>query len=175
MGRLSDEKGVKTLLKAWQIFEQSEQSNNRTILTFIGDGVQRAEYESLAEGLNVRFVGKLSHDEVLKELSGAKLLVMPSEWWETFGLVVIEAAMCGTPAVVSDLGALPDLVQDGRCGEVFKAGDAHALAGAIRRLLERTDYDEVCKNCREEAETRHSEEANYRQLMDLYSSLVSVG
>lgn len=144
-------------------------------LILVGDGDKRAEYERLAKDLDVEFRGRKSHQDVVDDMKLSKAVVCPSECWETFGLSVVESMAEGTPAVVSNLGALPDLVQDGKCGEVFKAGDAQALAGAIKRLLGRTDYDEVCKNCREEAETRHSEEANYRQLMDLYSSLVSVG
>ena len=144
-------------------------------LILVGDGDKRVEYERLAKDLDVEFKGRKRHRDVVEDMRVSRAVVCPSECWETFGLSIVESMAEGTPVVVSNLGALPDLVQDGRCGEVFKAGDAQALAGAIKRLLERTDYNEVCKNCREEAETRHSEEANYRQLMDLYSSLVSVG
>ena len=163
VGRLSDEKGVKTLLKAWRMLNQESrlsidrltdcqidrlssshqsvnpsigQSVNPPILTLLGDGDQRAEYESLAKGLNVRFLGKVSHDRVLEELARAKLLVMPSECWETFGLAVVEAAMCGTPAVVSDLGALPGIVKKLGVGRVVKAGDVEALAKGIGEELE---------------------------------------
>ena len=137
-------------------------------LILVGDGDKRVEYERLAKDLDVEFRGRKSHRDVVEDMKLSKAVVCPSECWETFGLSAVESMAEGTPVVVSNLGALPDLVQDGKCGEVFKAGDAQALAGAIKRLLERTDYNEVCKNCREEAETRHSEEANFKQLMEVY-------
>lgn len=144
-------------------------------LILVGDGDKRTEYERLATDLDVEFKGRKTHLDVIEDVRVSKAVVCPSECWETFGLSVVESMAEGTPAVVSDLGALSDLVRDGRCGEVFRAGDAQALAVAIKRLLKRADYDEVCKNCREEAEMRHSEEPNFRQLMDLYRSLISVG
>ena len=165
VGRLSDEKGVKTLLKAWRIFERHEQSNtpnNRTVLTLIGDGDQRAEYEKLANGLKVRFLGKLPHDEALKELSLARLLVMPSEWWETFGLVLVEAAMCETPAVVSDLGALPEIVTKLGIGRVFRAGNEEGLAKKIQDAM-KEDANALKFNTNE-----FSEEMNFNRLMEIY-------
>lgn len=142
-------------------------------LILVGDGDKRAEYERLAKDLDVEFRGRKSHQDVVEDMKLSKAVVCPSECWETFGLSVVESMAEGTPVVVSNLGALPDLVQDGRCGEVFKAGDAHALAGAIKRLLGRMDYDEVCKNCREEAKTRHSEETNFKRLMEIYEGIES--
>lgn len=184
VGRLSDEKGLKTLLRAWRILEEWHKKGGapggrarpaRTmgcdapLLTLIGDGVQRAEYESLAKGLNVRFLGKLPHEQVLEELARAKMLVMPSECWETFGLVVVEAAMCGTPAVVSDLGALPGIVKRLRVGKVVKAGDAEALAKSV--------FGYLSSECLSEGEWKFNvaefcEEGNYSELISIYQSLV---
>ena len=174
VGRLSDEKGVKTLLKAWRMLNQSiGQSVNPSIpqsvnpslpLTLIGDGVQRVEYESLATGLNVRFLGKLSHARVLEELAKAKLLVAPSECWETFGLVLVEAAMCGTPAVVSDLGALPGIVAKLGVGKVFKSGDADGLAVKIRDVMDGQ------LSLQEFKVDEFGEERNFKKLNEIYSA-----
>jgi glycosyltransferase involved in cell wall biosynthesis len=78
----------------------------------------------------------------------------------------------GVPSVVSNVGALPDIVQDGRFGEVFEAGNAEACAAAIKRLLERLDYDEMCAAAKHEAATKYSEDANYKQLMKIYETAV---
>ena len=211
VGRLSDEKGVKTLLKAWRMLNRSSrstidrltdcridrlssshqsvnpsigqsvnqsigqsvnpsirQSVNQSILTLIGDGDQRAEYESLAKELNVRFLGKVSHERVLEELAKAKLLVMPSECWETFGLVVVEAAMCGTPAVVSDLGALPGIVKKLGVGRVVTAGDAEALAKGMKELFDCSDCSDCSIGRFNLAE--FGEERNYTELISIYRS-----
>ena len=173
VGRLSKEKGVETLIKAFKILSESsvysEVKNLKLII--VGDGVDRQELEKLAEGLNVEFVGqKLAH-EVRRIMGESKVSVLPSEWWETFGLTVIESMKAGTPVVTSDLGALPEIVQDGCFGEVFEAGNAEACAASIERLLERKDYDEMCAEARRVAKMMYSEEANYEQLMKIYESV----
>jgi glycosyltransferase involved in cell wall biosynthesis len=63
---------------------------------------------------------------------------------------------------------LPDIIQDGRFGEVFEAGNAEACAAAIEHLLSRPDYDEMRAAAKREAETKYSVAANYGQLMKLY-------
>lgn len=141
-------------------------------LLIIGDGVDRVSLEELAKGLNVKFVGQKSSAEARDVVSESKVLVSPSACWETFGLAAAEAMSVGTPSVVSNVGALPDIVQDGRFGEIFEAGNAEACAAAIKRLLARSDYDEMCEAARREAETKYSEEANYKRLMEIYEEVV---
>ena len=142
-------------------------------LLIIGDGVDRVSLEELAKGLNVKFVGQKSSAEARDVVTESKALVSPSACWETFGLAAAEAMSVGTPSVVSDVGALPDIVQDGRFGEVFEAGNAEACAAAIKRLLSRPDYDELCAAAKREAETKYSEDANYKRLMEIYGEVVS--
>ena len=142
-------------------------------LLIIGDGVDRVSLEELAKGLNVKFVGQKSSAEARDVVTESKALVSPSACWETFGLAAAEAMSVGTPSVVSDVGALPDIVQDGRFGEIFEAGNAEACAAAIKRLLSRPDYDELCAAAKREAETKYSEDANYKRLMEIYGEVVS--
>ena len=137
-------------------------------LIIVGDGIDRQELEKLAEGLNIEFVGQKQAYEARRIVAESKALVSPSACWETFGLAAAEAMTVGVPSVVSNVGALPDIVQDGRFGEVFEAGNAEACAAAIKRLLERPDYDEMCAAAKHEAEMKYSEEANYDQLMKIY-------
>jgi glycosyltransferase involved in cell wall biosynthesis len=169
VGRLSDEKGVRTLIEAVRLLltPNSKPDTLNFTLLIIGDGEKRAEYEKLAEGLPIRFLGQLNHNEVVREVAHARCLVLPSECWETFGLVVIEAALAGTPSVVSDLGALPSMIGD--TGIVVKAGDAQALDEGIRSMLTRADYDEMCNAAKRCAEVCYSEGSNYRQLMEIYA------
>ena len=141
-------------------------------LIIVGDGVDRQELETLAKESNVDFVGKKPFDETIRIVSEAKSLISPSECWETFGLAAAEAMFVGTPSVVANLGGLPDIVQNGRFGEIFEAGNAEACAAAIERLLSRPDYDEMCAAAKREAETKYSEEANYGQLMEIYEDLI---
>lgn len=175
VGRLSKEKGVDTLINAFKILSVSSVYSvvKNLELIIVGDGEDRQGLEEMACGLNVEFVGQKSAGEVRRIMGKSKLSVLPSEWWETFGLTVVESMLQGTPVVVSNLGALPDIVQDGRFGEVFEAGNAEACAAAIKRLLSRSDYDEICAAAKREAETKYSEEANYKRLMEIYGEVVS--
>lgn len=196
VGRLSEEKGVDTLIKAFgELVSNAEKqrgggaknafSKNSAAqplshsalknlkLVIVGDGVDRQELEKLAEGLNVSFVGQKPAAETRRIIAESKVLVSPSACWETFGLAAAEAMTVGVPSVVSNVGALPDVVQDGRFGEVFEAGNVEACAAAIQRLLSRPDYDEMCAAARHEAETKYSEEANYKQLMGIYGEVIS--
>ena len=190
VGRLSKEKGVETLIKAFRLLcndgfgriERKDRKGDAFVkdtnnplrplralrLKIVGDGVDRAELEEMAQGLNIEFVGQKPSEEARQIIAESKVLVSPSACWETFGLAAAEAMTVGVPSVVSNVGALPDIVQDGRFGEVFKAGNAEACAAAIQRLLSRPDYDEMCAAAKHEAETKYSEEANYKQLMDVY-------
>ena len=167
VGRLSDEKGVRTLLAAWRLL-----GAEASMLTLVGDGDARADYEARAKGLAVRFAGKLPHAETLAALARARFVVLPSVCWESFGLMVAEAAVRGTPAIVSDVGALPELVQGGG-GFVFPSGDAKGLAAAVRRLADEATWREMQAAARA-ASGRYSEEANARQLLAIYREAMGV-
>jgi glycosyltransferase involved in cell wall biosynthesis len=173
VGRLSKEKGVETLIKAFKILSVSSVCSvvKNLKLIVVGDGVDRQELEKLAEGLNVEFVGQKPANEARRIVAESKALVSPSACWETFGLAAAEAMTVGVPSVVSNVGALPDIVQDGRFGEVFESANVEACAAAIKRLLERPDYDEMCAEARRVAKMMYSEEANYEQLMKIYESV----
>src|SRR5690606_14601610 len=102
------EKGVRTLLRAWRTWGE-----NAPELRLVGDGPLRAELQAQAAGLPVRFLGQVAEDEAQQQIAHASLLVLPSECFEGFPMVVREAFAFGTPAAVSDLGPLPDIVQHG--------------------------------------------------------------
>ena len=181
VGRLSKEKGVATLIKAFYVlrdwakcekFSTCSVRLNELKLVIVGDGVDLAKLEKLAKGLNVEFVGLKSRREIRRLMSESKATVLPSEWWETFGLVVVESMLEGTPVVVSNLGALPEIVHSDKFGEVFKAGNVESLAEGIAQVVSRSDYADMCAAARHEAETKYSAEINYLKLIGIYESAV---
>lgn len=165
VGRLSDEKGLRTVIDAWRLLG-TEAPN----LTVVGGGDSRVTYEALAAGLTIRFVGKKTHEEVMDIFSRAQFIIQPSLCWETFGLTVVEAAACGTPAIVSDIGTLPELIKDGVTGVVFRAGDAEDLARVIRKMRNTPDWEKMSSAALAESK-RYSESSNYSVLMGLYVAL----
>jgi glycosyltransferase involved in cell wall biosynthesis len=120
VGRLDPEKGIRLLLEA------AERVGARVL--FVGDGPLRGAVE--ASGRH-RVTGWSTSSQVQAELERARCLVFPSRWYETFGLVVSEAAARGIPAIVSDVSAPAERLRHGITGLVFRSGDAAALAECL--------------------------------------------
>jgi len=104
-------------------------------LLIAGKGTQEIELKSHAEGRGLERVQFLGHIDSVPELFGsADIVVIPSIWFEAFGLVAAEAMACGAACLVSDAGALPEVVGD--CGRVFPAGDDESLSLRLRELID---------------------------------------
>ena len=169
VGRLSAEKGVHTLLRAWALWGE-----NAPTLRIIGDGEQRQELEQVAQGLRVEFVGRLPPEETYAEIGNARLLVLPSEWYETFGLVVIEGFARGTPAAVSNIGPLPGLVRDPESGCTFEPANPESLLHAVRSAWERPEQlQRWSRGARAAFEAKYTEDANYEMLMVIYAQAIA--
>lgn len=131
-GRLTAEKGVGWLIDA--VGRAGERLGGATV-EILGDGPERPALEAragaLGLGARVAFRGRLERAASQAALARAWVQVVPSLWAEPFGLVTAEAMMRGTPAIVTDQGAQPEIVQHGRTGWVVPAGDVEALAEAL--------------------------------------------
>lgn len=170
VGRLSPEKGLETLLKAWNLMDAQEKGRAGVReLWLVGGGPQRAELEAMSPA-GVRFVGVQDAVGVKRLVSEARCVILPSVCWETFGLSVVEALCEGTPAVVSDVGALPELVRDGVNGFVFQAGDEQSLAAALRKMLNLSanEYAAMRRAARRTYVAKFTEGRNYESLMAIY-------
>lgn len=128
VGRLDAEKGV-------MLAAVAACRSNRPIV-FVGDGPLRREVE--ATGAHV--TGWLARDRVLEMVERARAVIFPSLWYETFGLVVTEAAARGVPALVSDVSAPAERIIHGRNGWIFRSGDLDDL---VRCLAMTEDSDTV--------------------------------
>lgn len=166
-GRLTPEKGVRTLVQAW--LQWGEQAPE---LRIAGDGPLREELENLAAGQStvpIRFLGQLRGEAAQSEIAHARLLVLPSEWFEGFPMVVREAFAFGTPAAVSDIGPLPSIVKDGVNGVVFPPGVVNSLVRIIRQLWDApVTLKKLAIGARASFESLYTEEINYQILMDIY-------
>lgn len=163
-GRLSPEKGVRTLLEAWNRWDPG------LPLMIAGDGPERDLVERAAgQSDTITWLGRQSPETLVQTMGDAKLLVFPSEWYETFGLTIIEAFARGTPVVASRLGTPAELVSDGGSGLLFEAGNAEDLARTVRRLVDdSSDYRAMVNMARKEYLERYSAAQNLRRLEELY-------
>lgn len=123
VGRLSQEKGVVSLAKAWQQVTYP--------LTVAGEGPLGDEMRALADG-RVSFLGRIAPERVRSEMEKAAFIVLPSVCFENFPLTIAEAFSCGRPAIVSRIGALAEIVEDGKTGLHFNPGDPDDLAAKVR-------------------------------------------
>jgi glycosyltransferase involved in cell wall biosynthesis len=131
-GRLAPEKGVDTLIEAAALLPCG------VTVDVAGDGPSRAALLELAERVapgRVRFHGRLPKAELHELIRAAAVAVVPSRWYENQPLAVLEAYGCGVPVIGTDLGGLPELIEDGVDGHVVAAGDPRALADAVARTV----------------------------------------
>jgi glycosyltransferase involved in cell wall biosynthesis len=132
VGRLASNKGLHTLLDAWQAMPKD------ATLMIAGEGHllpqlrERAAREGL--GQRVRLLGAVPDEDLRAAYAASDLFVLPSEY-EAFGIVLLEAMAAGKPVVATRAGGMVEVVQEGKTGLLVPVGDAPALAGAMQHLL----------------------------------------
>lgn len=170
VGRLTAEKGIKTLLAAWQTIQ------DRLPLRILGTGPLGDVVAAVAaQTPGAAWLGERTHPEVLDLIGKASVLVMPSEWYEPFGLAVIEAFAKGTPVVGADIGSIGSLVEDGRNGYLYKPGHPSDLATKIETLIANPDRTQRMRfAARQTYEDHYTAERNYAALMRIYESAIEI-
>jgi glycosyltransferase involved in cell wall biosynthesis len=137
VGSLIAAKGPHVLLEAWKRIPAELRA--RGSLALHGPALHEPEYvarlEALAAEAGARILGPLERDEVPRALASIDLLVVPSVWFENAPLVIAEALAARTPLLVSDLGGMSELVEEGRGGWRFRVGDAEDLARRLGEVL----------------------------------------
>jgi glycosyltransferase involved in cell wall biosynthesis len=137
VGRLEALKGFAVLLRA---LAELVREGRDVRLDLVGRGEEEVRLRALAAELgieaHVRFSGHLPPDEAIRAMRRAELLVHPPVERDAMPNVLKEALTVGTPAIASDLAGAPEILDHGRCGLLVPPGDVHALAGAMRRLLD---------------------------------------
>ncbi len=175
--RLVPRMGIDVLLEAWRLVAAQPQ-RRPSLLLIASDGdlgeALRARAAQLGLGESVRFLGRISDADLVTLYQAADVSLVPSLVLEGFGLVVIEALACGTPVIVSDVGGLPEAVDQLDRSLIVAAGDPQALA---RRLLAARDGRLPLpsrENCRSHAERFSWDEAvaaHQRLFRELIGSL----
>lgn len=166
VGRLVPEKGWRTLTRAWGLARPSLK------LRIFGDGPdRRAVQQVCTENPDIEWGGQLVYEDTFTALQGAAFLVFPSEWYETFGRVVIESFACGTPVVATAIGGHPDMVTDNYDGLLFRSGDADDLAAKITWFEENARAAATMReHARRTFETRYTADRNYVRLIEIYEA-----
>jgi glycosyltransferase involved in cell wall biosynthesis len=171
VGRLSEEKGVETLIRAAALRPDMP-------VQIVGEGPDGARLRALAQELgtkNVTFRGFLAGAERTAAYAGARLVVVSSVWYEPFGLIVLEAYASGKPVVATQIGGLTELVEEGQTGLHASAGDAANLAEQMGALWDNPALAaEMGQRARQVAETQYNSELHYKRLMAAYEKVSAV-
>jgi len=165
VGRLSDEKGVATLLAAWQLL------GGAVPLRIVGDGPLAPLVREATEcDPAIQWLGKLPLDAVYRLIGEAEFAVLPSICFEAFPRVIAEAFARGTPVIASRAGAMAELVDETRTGRLFAPGDPGDLARAVRQYWSnRSALAGMRVAARTEFEDSFTADLNYQYLMGAYA------
>ena len=166
VGRLTEEKGVITLLEAF--------AASGAWLKIAGMGPLEATVERFAaENKNIEYLGQQSRQEIDQLLEKAEAVIFPSVWFETFGMIVVEAFAKGIPVITSDLGNMKILVTNGFNGLTFDPGNSGDLAIKIKQFMDlpKDDKRQMHENARETYELNFSPEDNASRLLEIYSQV----
>lgn len=170
-GRLSEEKGLETLLDAWR------QLQCDIPLLIVGDGPLLAPLKKKAEELNlasVTFAGRLPRENTLEAIKQARFLLATSQCYENFPMGIAESFACGVPVICSRLGGMQELVEDGRTGLHFTAGNATELAAKVQWSWSHPEETRAMgKQARQTYLSRYTADQNYPLLMEIYQRIAA--
>ena len=171
-GRLSYEKGVKTLLEA---FRKLSQCN----LKIVGTGPKEDELKEFAQSnkmKHVEFLGYKQGKELTKLVTGAYFVIVPSEWYENNPMTIIEAYSVGTPVIGARIGGIPEIVIDGHTGFQFESGNANSLSVIIERAIgiSQNEYTRLSTNTIKFANKNLSKKTYWEKLIGFYENFIKI-
>lgn len=168
-GRLSEEKGVSTLLRAAR-----ENPSIRHLIVGTGPEEESLKREASALELpNVEFIGFRQGNELKQLLAQATCVVVPSEWYENCPMTILEAFAAGRPVIGADIGGIPELIDQGQDGLVFQPKDAADLAEKIRWIwAHRAQARDMGMVGREKIQKKFNAEQHYDGLISIYNAVL---
>lgn len=162
VGRLSEEKGLRTLAAAWRMASALP-------LRVVGDG----PLNETAWPEGATWLGALQREEVLALMQDASVLVIPSTCYENAPLTIVEAFACGLPVIASNLGSIPEFVRHRYNGLLFEPGDPEDLARQVRWAFDHPEEMRAMRvNARREYQEKYTAERNYKLLMTIYEMAI---
>lgn len=168
-GRLSSEKGIKTLLSVF-----SKRKDQKLIIA--GTGPLKSYIEDLLkDNPNIKYVGFKTGEDLESLIKNASFIILPSEWYENNPLSLIEAYTFGKPVIGANIGGIPELIKDGINGFVFESGNMESLESKIDASLniDLTEYSSFSKSVCEFALQNFNREDHYQRLLKIYIDVIN--
>lgn len=168
VGRLSREKGVKTLIETWNRYQL------RSPLYIVGNGPLEDQLKQMNQSKNVFFLGQKKPSEVLRLQYHAKCMIIPSICYEGFPLSIVEAFSMGTPVICTNFGGQAEIVNAEKNGLHFKPNDSASLCSAVTLLNEKPEQvEELSRSARETYVNQYTPEINYKLLTSIYKQVIT--
>lgn len=162
--RISKEKGILTLIKAFAKIDIN--------LDVLGDGPLFNKVKKYNIN-NIKLHGNLPRDKVNKFINKSKFLVLPSEWYESFPMTILEAFRGGTLVLASNIGSIKSIIKDRFNGILFEPGNTSDLIDKVKWILNnQRECDQIALNANSEFNQKYSSEVNYKQLIDVYEKAI---
>lgn len=162
LGRLDKLKGINLLVEAWKEIKGEE-------LLIVGTGPEEEylkKYINDNNIKNVKLIGYKKKDEAMKLLSKAKALIFPVQWYEPFGLVLIEALKLGVPIIANDIGSIFEIINNDKLGIIEKINSPIDIKKMVYKFLRRYNYyNNLDENFKNKYETRN----NYKIIKQIYN------
>jgi len=157
VGRLSEEKGIETLLQTAKQLPYS--------LKIAGEGPLFDDLRNRYENDKIKFLGYLNREEIKSLIEKARFSVIPSEWFENNPLSGIESLHLGTPVLGANIGGIPELIEETKNGLLFESGNKESLKNKIEEMVCSTfDYTDIAQK----AQKKYSSNYYYTSLMNIY-------
>lgn len=169
VGRLTAEKGLATLLAAWERLAEPPP------LKIVGDGpLAGAVADAASRCSAIEWLARQSSDRVLELMKDARALLIPSVWYEGLPRVIVEAYAAGLPVIASDLGAMSSLIEHGRTGLHFRPGDPEDLAAQVTwAYTHPLEFAAMRHAARAEFTAQYAPDRNYDLLMAIYARAIA--
>ncbi|MGD1917795.1 MAG: glycosyltransferase family 4 protein, partial [Pleurocapsa sp.] len=164
-GRLEGYKGIFTLIEAASTLTDIP-------LLIVGDGTDRAEVEAIIQEKNlkhIKLLGFKQKRELRELIKGSICTITPSEWYETFGLTLIESFACGKPVIASGIGGMTEIITNGVDGYHLEPGNSLELRERMEWMgLHRNKAIEMGRLGRKKVEEKFNAQQHYQKLMEVY-------
>ncbi len=170
VGRLAHDKGVQYLIKAFSMLPKEIE------LHLVGTGPQEEDFKLMAKeyGLdNVRFLGFKSGKELYDIYKGCIASILTCYWFENFPTTILETFVNGKPAIGSNIGGIPEMVEPGVTGLLTEPANPEDIARAVETLYnDKQKAIEMGKNARKKAEENYHPDIHYEKLIEIYRKYV---
>ncbi len=168
VGRMYRSKGLHILIDA---FKQIKRNNIH--LHIIGAGKDAEEFKKNAgDYSNTTFYGFVRDEELIALYKKASVAVVPSIWYETFGIVIIESFKYATPVIASDIGGFPELIENGYNGFLFEAGNVDELKKLLENLIDNPKELKRLSNNAFRSAKGYSMDEHMKRLLGLYEEIL---